>query len=138
MKVALIAVAALSAVLVGCSPDAQRKAAVPVVETPASPPPKILLPLYAEVSNCLAECVSKWYRVPKDSSLTPPGFAPILPDSFADLMANPKEHDRFVAMIDQLPPRLGNSDPTTKRKPSHRTSVATSKRGQRSTAIYST
>lgn len=106
LKVTLIAAAALSTVLVGCSPDAQQKAAVPVAATPASPPPKVLLPLYAEVSNCLAECISKWYRVPKDSSLPPSGFAPKLPDSFADLMANPKEHDRFVAMIDQLPPRL--------------------------------
>lgn len=106
MKVILFAAAALSTVLMGCSPDTQKKAAEPVAATPVSPQPKVLLPLYAQVSSCLAECISKWYRIPKDSSHPPPGFAPKLPDSFADHIANPEEHDRFVAMINLLPPRL--------------------------------
>lgn len=96
----------LATVLVGCSPDTQKKPELATAVVTASPPPKVLLPLYADASTCLAECISRWFRVPKSSSMTPLDFSPKLPDRFADLMANPAEHDRFVSMIDQLPLQL--------------------------------
>lgn len=103
MKAVFFSSVVLATVLVGCSPETQKK---PELATAAPPLPKVLLPLYADASTCLAECISKWYRVPKSSTMTPLDFSPKLPDRFADLMANPAEDDRFVAMIEQLPPQL--------------------------------
>ena len=106
MKPVFFSSVVLSTVLVGCSPETQKKPELATAAVTAPPLPKVLLPLYADASTCLAECISKWYRVPKSSTMTPLDFSPKLPDRFADLMANPAEHDRFVAMIEQLPPEL--------------------------------
>jgi hypothetical protein len=106
MKTSLFALTGLCILLVGCSPESRPGSKEPVtVQAPPSTS-KPLLPVFAAASNCLAECVSKWYRVPKDSGYPSAAFEPKLPLKFSELVASPEEMARFVALVEQLPPRF--------------------------------
>lgn len=105
MKLHSFALAITVSLLAGCSPDS-KKAEPPAAAAMKHVAPKPLLPLYEEVSNCIAECISVWYRVPKDSQYPQANFEPKLPLSFAELMILPEETTRFASLVEQLPPRI--------------------------------
>lgn len=109
MKV-LMTIALIACVfLLGCSKEKpEGTVGVSLENSAAAPrPPKVLLPIFAAVGQCLSTCISTWWKTkPGATQEFVSKFEPTMPLTFAELLAIPEERARFMQLVEKFPRHL--------------------------------